>query len=249
MFTTCQFFQDQFNFLLFTLHLFVPTNIQRFCEGALPLRSRQTISGSKAFEFWCLSTLGGNSHHPIPLLSQHPEWFDIVTGTNHMKSMQFGCVIWWKHSQIQHSWTHSDSHNTTIWSISRTASFGLFGALPCFLALLVSQDGFRYEALQGGMGRIVPTGLWELPGILWAWQRPVAELDRQRWRVCHVPKGLMSERSRWFVEPRAHLLFTSHLDGVKVRLSDDGLQDGRTTAKGRVSMLHLKILRLLAKPS
>lgn len=212
LFTTCQFFQDhQFNFLLFTLHLFVPTNFQRLCEGALPLRSWQTIGGSKAFEFWCLSTLGGDSHHPIPLLS-HPEWFGVFQGPSHL-------VCLGKNS------------------------------LRTFFALLVSQDGFRYEALQGGMGRIVPTAVW-LPEILVS----MTTTSSRTWRA-EMPACLScTKRSDvWEKQMNCGAKSTSAFHKPSWRCEGEverwGPARWKDHGQWRVSMLHLKILTLLAKPS
>lgn len=139
-----------------------------------------------------------------------------------------------------------------IWSISRTKSFSLFGEeLPCcttFFALLVSQDGFRYEALQGGMGRIVPTAVW-LPGILVStttscsrtWRAEMACLSCTKrsdvWEkqmICGAKSTSAFHKPSWRCEGKVERWGPA-------RWKDHGQR--------RVSILHLKIRRLLAKPS
>ena len=68
LFTTCQFFQDhQFDFLLFTLHLFVPANFQRLrrCFTTSQLANHRWIQG-----FWVLMPINiwrrqPSSHSPV----------------------------------------------------------------------------------------------------------------------------------------------------------------------------------------
>lgn len=208
--------------------------------------------------------------HNMPILPRSSVWFFVIHSSP-ICSNQFPATLrrcfttsqLANHRWIQGFWVlmpintwrrQSSSHSPVV-----AQWFGVFqgpnhlvclgkNSLATFFALLVSQDGFRYEALQGGMGRIVPTAVW-LPGILVS----MTTTSSRTWRAEMACLSCTKRSDVWEKQMICGAKSTSAFHKPSWRCEGQverwGPARWKDHGQWRVSMLHLKILRLLAKPS